>query len=114
MDNVIIEKSQIGQFSNGQGVFANRDFKKGEVVIQYHLKPLTQKEWQELPRKEKEFTHTHWGKVYLYLEPERYVNHSENPNTYQDLNKSRDIALRDIKKGEEIKTDAKKDETRSV
>lgn len=107
---VVIKKSTIGQFPNGKGVFANRDFKKGEVVIRYHLKPLTQKEWQELPEDEKEFTHTHWGQTYLYAEPERYVNHANDPNTYQNLEKQQDIALRDIKKGEEITTDAAKDE----
>ena len=42
MDDVIIKKSKIGQF--GKGVFANRDFKKGEIVIRYNnLKPLTEK-----------------------------------------------------------------------
>lgn len=110
MSGVIIKKSLIGQFLNGKGVFANRDFKKGEVVIQYHLQPLTQKEREKLPESEKEFTHTHWGQAYLYSEPERYVNHSDNPNTYQDLERKQDIALRDIKKGEEITTDSTNDE----
>lgn len=110
MNDVIIKKSQVGQFPDGKGVFANRDFKKGEVVLQYHLKPLTQEEWDKLPESEKEFTHTHWGQIYLYSEPERYVNHSYNPNTYQDLKKQQDIALRNIKKGEEITGDATKDD----
>lgn len=94
----------------GKGVFANRDFKKGEVVIKYNLRPLTDKEFENLPESEKEFTHTHWGNTYLYSEPERYVNHSQNPNTHQDLKNKCDIALRDVKKGEEITTDATKDE----
>jgi hypothetical protein len=55
------------------------------------------------------FTHKHWGKVYLYSEPERFVNHSKTPNTYQDLEKQCDIALRDIEHGEAITTDATKD-----
>lgn len=33
MSDVVIGKSKIGQFQNGKGVFANRDFKKGNVVI---------------------------------------------------------------------------------
>jgi len=110
MKDVVIKKSRIGQFPNKKGVFANRDFKRGEVIIQYQLKPLTQEEWVKLPENEKEFTHTHWGQIYLYPEPERYVNHSNYPNTYQNLKKKQDIALRDIKKGEEITTDASKDE----
>lgn len=110
MSDIIIKQSKIGQFNNGRGVFANRDFKKGEVVIQYHLKSLTQEEWNKLPDNEKEFTHTHWGQLYLYSEPERYVNHSSKPNTFQDLENQQDVALRDIKKGEEVITDATKDE----
>ena len=93
-----------------KGVYANRDFKKDEVVIKYNLKPLTEAEFANLPESEKMFTHTHWGTIHLYSEPERYVNHSENPNTHQDLISKCDTALRDIKKGEEITSDATKDE----
>lgn len=94
----------------GKGVYVNRDFKKGEVVIQYRLKPLTEEEYEQLPESEKMFTHSHRGQTYLYSEPERYVNHSDHPNTYQDLVKQCDIALRDIEKGEMITTDATKDD----
>lgn len=59
--------------------------------------------------KRKMFTHTHGDMNYLYSEPERYVNHSNHPNTYQDLKNKCDVALRDIKKGEMITTDATKD-----
>lgn len=107
MNDVVIGKGNLA----GKGVFANRDFKKGDVVIKYNLKPLSEKEFEDLPESEKMFVHTHRGQIYLYLEPERYVNHSENPNTYQDLVKKCDIALRDIEKGEPITTDATKDDT---
>lgn len=106
MSNVVIDKGNLA----GKGVYANRDFKKGEVVIKYNLKPVTKEKYEDLPDSEKIFTHTHWGQIYLYSEPERYVNHSPNPNTYQDLGKQCDIALRDIKKGEAITTDARKDD----
>lgn len=96
----------------GKGVYANRDFKKGEIVIKYHFKPLTKEEFKSLPESEREFTHTHWGQIYLYSEPERYVNHSKIPNTHQDLTKQCDVASRDIKKGEMITTNAAKDEVR--
>ncbi len=33
----------------GKGVFANRDFKKGDIVIRYKLKPLTEHEFEHLP-----------------------------------------------------------------
>lgn len=106
MNDVTIGKGELA----GKGVYANRDFAKGEAVIQYHLKPLTQEEFEDLLESEKMFTHFHWGQIQLYSEPERYVNHSENPNTYQDLVKQQDIALRDIKKGEMITSDATKDD----
>ncbi len=110
MSDVLIKKSKIGQFDDSKGVFANRDFKKGEVVIKYNLKALTIKEFQNLPEDEREFVHSHNGVLYLYSIPERYVNHSSSSNTYQDLKNKCDIALRDIKKDEEITTDATKDD----
>ena len=104
--DVIIGKGNLA----GKGVYANKDFKKGEVVIKYNLKLLAEEEFENLPESEKMFVHDHSGTSMLYSEPERYVNHSENPNTYQDLINKCDIALRDIKKGEEITSDAMKDD----
>ena len=109
MNDVIIGKGNL----TGKGVYANRDFKKGEVVITYNLKLLTNQEFNNLPESEKEFTHIHWGIMYLYSEPEKYVNHSKDPNTHQDLTNKCDIALHDIKKGEMITTDATKDDISS-
>ncbi len=108
MDDVIIGKGNLW----GKGVYVNRDFKKGEVVIQYHLKPLTEKEFESLPdnEEEKTFTHTHWGQRYLYSSPERYVNHSESPNTIQDLIKKQDVASRNIMKEEMITCNHAKDD----
>lgn len=109
MDDVVIKKSKIGQFD--KGVFANRDFKKGEIVIRYdNLRALTEKEFQELPESEKQFTHQHWGVIYLYPAPTRHANHSSQPNTIQNLKERYDVAARDIKKGEEITTNASKDD----
>ena len=104
--DVIIGKGELA----GKGVYANRDFENGEVVIKYNLKPLTQKEFEELSDSEKMFTHSHHGKIQLYGEPERYVNHSDDPNTNPDHTMLADIASRAIKKGEMITTDATKDD----
>jgi len=106
MSNILIGEGNLAD----KGVYANQDFKAGEVVIKYKLKPLTQKEYDELPTSEKQFTHVHWGQIFLYSEPERYVNHSDQPNTRQDLEHQCDVALRDIKKGEMITTDATQDD----
>lgn len=94
----------------GKGVYAGRNFQKSEVVIQYHLTPLTQEQYNNLPESERMFTHRHGEVINLYSEPERYVNHSQTPNTYQDLERQCDVALRDIEKGEAITTDATKDD----
>ncbi len=94
----------------GKGIYAARDFRKGEKVIQYNLQPLTPQEYRGLSEEEQLFTHTQHGQIYLYGEPERYVNHADTPNTYQDLEQQCDIALRDIKAGEAITTDATKDD----
>ena len=106
MNNVYIGKGNLA----GKGVYANKDFKKGEVVIAYNLRQLSVEEYQKLLEIERMFVHVHHGNIYLYGKPERYVNHSDNPNTYQDLEKGCDIALRYITKDEVITTDASKDD----
>lgn len=106
MSDVRIGKGKLA----GKGVYAARDFKKGKIVVQYHLLPLTQDEYDQLPKHEQQFTHSYRGQIFLYQEPERYVNHSDSPNTYQDHEQKADIALRDIKEGEMVTTDATKDD----
>jgi len=108
MSNVFIAKGNLA----GKGIYANRYFKKGEIVIKYNLKPITKIEYNKLSKNEQEFTHSFKGQIFLYSKPERYVNHSENPNTYQDHILKADIALRDIKKGELITCNAIKDDVR--
>ena len=102
MDDIVIGKGDLV----GKGVYANRDFRKGEVVVRYNLRVLTKAEYGEFLEREKMFTHIRHGVIYLYSEPERYVNHSNSPNTYRDFSIDCDVALRDIQKGEMITTDA--------
>jgi|SRR3989344_3544361 len=94
----------------GKGVYANKNFKKGEIVIRYNLKKLSDDEFKGLSNEEKHFVHTHYDIKYLYSIPERYVNHSSNSNTVQDIKNACDVAIRDIQKGEQITTDASKDD----
>jgi catechol 2,3-dioxygenase-like lactoylglutathione lyase family enzyme len=91
---------------SGKAAYAARDFKKGEVVIKYELKPLTFKELKALSPEDYAATHNVNGQIYLYPEPARYVSHSEEPNVRNDHEQRVDIALRDIKKGELITVDA--------
>lgn len=102
MTDVVIGKGKLA----GKGVYAARDFKKGEVVVPYNLKELSQEDFNALPEGEWAWTHSFWGKIYLFPEPGRYVNNSKNPTTYPDLERRADIALRDIKVGEPITIDA--------
>jgi len=90
----------------GKGVYAARDFSEGELVKPYNLKPLTQPQFDSLPKSERMFVHSFWGKMYLFPEPSRYTNHSADPNTRSDLEKMCDYAIRPIKKGEMITTNA--------
>lgn len=84
MQYIIIKESYIKQFDDERWVFANKDFKKWEIVIRYNLKCLSEEEFDSLWKEEKEFVHEHNWSLYLYSIPERYVNHSDIPNTYQD------------------------------
>ena len=102
INNVVIGKGKLA----GKGVYANLDFKEGELVKLYNLKPLTQSEYDALPKNQRMFTHSFWGQIYLFPEPSRYTNHSPNPNTRSDLKKMCDYAIKPIKKGEMITTNA--------
>jgi hypothetical protein len=104
--DIIIKKSRIGQFKDGLGAFAGRDFKKGEILIRWNLKILTNDEYHQLPEYEKNnFCHKRKGVLYFYPDPERHVNRSKDSglcNVVPDFEKQMDIAHRDIKRGEEL------------
>ncbi|MFH0970078.1 MAG: SET domain-containing protein [Candidatus Diapherotrites archaeon] len=106
MKDIVVKESKI----NGKGVFASRNFKKGEIVVKWDIThQLTKKEVDRLSENEKRFVAYAEGKYILMQPPTRYVNHSCDANTYVD-NFSH-VAKRDIKKGEEITDDYSKDET---
>jgi hypothetical protein len=96
---------------NGKGVYAARNFEAGETVIEYNLQLITEAEYALLPEVERCFVHRHGDRLYLYGEPERYVNCAPDPNTCQDLGRERDYALRKILAGDAITTDPKRDES---
>lgn len=103
LESVQLKESKIGQFDDGIGVFANRDFKKGEVVIKWHLKSLSDEEYKNLSEYEKSnYCHQRGGIYWLYPDPERHVNRFHSPNVIPDFEKQANIAIRDIKKGEEL------------
>ncbi|EKD44233.1 MAG: hypothetical protein ACD_71C00206G0003 [uncultured bacterium (gcode 4)] len=96
-DKVVIKQSDI----HGKGVFATRDFKAGEIILQWDKSViLSDVEFERLSDNEKQYVNFMEG-VHVYMqEPEKYVNHSSNPNTI--AKQFCDIATRDIKEGEEI------------
>lgn len=90
----------------GKGVFAAKDFKEGTLVEVWNLQRITQEKFEALPKSEQTFVHSFWSQMYLFSEPERYTNHSPNPNTVSDFKKHCSYATRDIKSGEMITTNA--------
>jgi SET domain-containing protein len=95
MKDIVIMKSKI----QGKGVFAARDFKKGEVIIKWDASDkINKKEYDSA--KDKTYL-SKVGKIYLRMKaPAKYVNNSCNPNT--KVKNFCDVTIRDIKKGEEI------------
>ncbi len=99
--NIIIKKSKI----QGKGVFANKDFKKGEIILKWNPKKITKKEADKLTTKQKHYLYEERNKYFLMQSPEKYVNRSCNANT-KPKNLC-DVAVRNIKKGEEITSNYK-------
>ncbi|MCX6777309.1 MAG: SET domain-containing protein [Candidatus Micrarchaeota archaeon] len=99
-NDILVRESKI----HGNGVFANRDFAKGEVVLRWDVSHvLTPKQVEELPEDEKKYASVIEGRYILLQPPERRVNHSCEANTF--VKSCCDVARRDIKKGEEITAD---------
>lgn len=72
-------------------------------MIKWNLKALSKDEYDKLPQYEKDnFCHQRNGIQWLYPDPERHVNRFNHPNVAPDFEKQANIALRDIKKGEEL------------
>ena len=97
--DIIVKKSKIHE----KGAFANKDFRKGEVVLKWHPKILSKSKAEKLPAKYKIYLYKIGNKYLLMQPPEHYVNHSCTPNTKPKG--QTDIAIKSIKKGEEITSD---------
>ncbi len=99
--NVVVKKSKIHR----QGVFAAKKFIKDEPILDIddsHVVSDTSK----LTKKNHDFDLDYLAndKIIWMQPPEKYINHSCNPNCYiKTVRGIRTvIAMRDIKKGEEI------------
>ena len=102
MEDLYIGKGKLA----GKGLYASRDFKKGELVKKWNLKSLTQEQFDALPKSEHMFVHSFGGRMFLFPEPSRYTNHSAMPTVRSDYKKQCDYATRDIHKDEPITINA--------
>jgi hypothetical protein len=95
---------------HGKGVFAGIRFRQGDHILQYDDTRVVSPEHPLLPEDDEKVEHLNWlanGKVVVAQYPERYLNHSCDPNSYvQSKGHWRYlIALRAIQSGEEITID---------
>ncbi len=99
----------LGQSKSGKAVFANKDFKKGEEIIEFKGQPMKGNELPKLTSPEDD-RYVQIGKD-RYLGPsgdfDDFFNHSCDPNSGLKFESERVIliAIKDIKKGEEITWD---------
>ena len=103
---VIVRPSPI----HGLGVFAARRFGSGEFILRPdESRVLT--DTAVLPEAERKYRYDLPGKSILWLPPERYVNHSCEPNAYvKTVGGVRVVlAMREIKRDEEITLDYRLD-----
>jgi len=102
MKNYIIKRTK----AKGKGVFALKNFRKDEIVLHIDGEVVETDNPSSFPKKIQD----HWfpfdkrgnkAKYVLPKSPWKYLNHSCNPNA--GIKNNRDIvAMRPIKKGEEI------------
>ena len=98
---LIVKKSPI----RGRGVFTLCNFKAGEVVNKWDKSTILKKnELNKLSKKErKHISYIGNGQFVLLKSPEKYINHSCNPNTY--VKDCTEVAIKDINAKEEITCD---------
>ncbi len=101
---MVIKKSKI----HGRGVFAKKNLAKNEIVLMWKPKILSKTEIENLSDNKKHYLYFHkkTSKYFLMQSPEKYVNHSCSPNT--KVKNLCDVAIKNIKKGEEITSDYNK------
>jgi len=95
----------------GIGLIADQKIKKGQAVWTYSPIIDIKVKKKDIPKESKEFFHTYGVEyrgvnyIFLNIDNARFINHSKKPNTKHLGNFKDNIALRDIKKGEEITID---------
>lgn len=106
MDKLVVKRSH----GKGRGVFAGKDFKKGQIIERCHIILLPSKEIKQLDKTRLYDYYFLWGKklrqAAILVGFGALYNHSYDSNAtfWKDLKKNRMIfvSVKDIKKGEEI------------
>lgn len=82
----------------GVGLFANRNFKKGEIAVRFKadLVPCSKASAEAVQVSEHECFDTKW------LVPESFMNHGCDPTTKLDVKNKSYVAVKNIKKNDEI------------
>ncbi len=99
---------RVGKSSAGLGLFATRDFKKGERIIEYVGRTISKEE--EYTSKSRYLFEVHSRKTIDGTERSntaRYINHSCRPNCEPEIEKGHIYidAIKNIKAGEEFTYD---------
>ena len=103
---LIVKKSK-----TGRGVYTNKNFKKGETILIPRGKILTKEQINEKRDSKWFMAHSVQIGENLFMGPandiEDYVNHSCGPNAGHMIKerKSKFVAIRNIKKGQEVTFD---------
>ena len=112
---MLLIKTKLGLSSKrGVGLFADQDIPKNSIVSNnkddFSIIRYTEKQWKELENNlsDESFKHIKRfayknrddGLYWLNLDDTRFTNHHEDPNTVTVGDN--DIAIKDIKRGEEI------------
>lgn len=109
-----ISKSKI----HGIGLFAGEPIKKGKLIWEWKKGfdfTIKEKDFKKFPESAKRWV-LHYGyldksktegkrKYFICADDARFWNHSKKPNTGDDKTGMKTIAIKDIKKGEELTCD---------
>jgi len=101
------ESVKVKRSTSGLGLFAARDFKKGELIIEYTGEKITEEEANRRGGKYLFELNENWtvdGKG--RDNKARYINHSCKPNCYPEIDRAGEhifiYAKKDIPEGEEL------------
>lgn len=106
MKSYLIKKSE----THGMGLFANKDFKQGDLIFRVDLSGLSKINPEDKLTAEEEL-HVDYcgrGRYTVSDHPYVYMNHSCDPNVvikHETIARSRFYAMRDIEKGEQLTYD---------